>query len=106
MRRCLSRALVASILVLASSISASAGERYALIVSGASGGPPYLEQYSRWANELSRVLRERMKFVPANVVVLEEAGRGADRCDRCERASRHQRVPAAHDVERSPAGRA
>ena len=44
MRRCLSRTLVASILVLASSISASAGERYALIVSGASGGPPYLEQ--------------------------------------------------------------
>jgi hypothetical protein len=77
MRRCLSRTLVASILVLASSISASAGERYALIVSGASGGPPYLEQYSRWANDLSRVLRERMKFVPGNVVVLEEAGQGA-----------------------------
>ena len=77
MRRCLSRTLVASILVLASSIVASAGERYALIVSGASGGPPYLEQYSRWANELSRVLRERMKFVPGNVVVLEEAGQGA-----------------------------
>ena len=47
MRRCLSRTLVASILVLVSSISVSAGERYALIVSGASGGPPYLEQVPR-----------------------------------------------------------
>jgi hypothetical protein len=72
----LARALVVSMLVLASATSASAGERYALIVSGATGGPPYLEQYSRWAAELSRVLRERMKLAPADVVVLEEAGQG------------------------------
>jgi hypothetical protein len=73
----LSRALVVVFLVLASGLSASAGERYAVIVSGASGGPPYLEQYSRWSAQLSRVLVERMKFVPSNVVVLEEAGQGS-----------------------------
>jgi hypothetical protein len=77
MRPVLSRALAVVVLVLASSMPAAARERYALIVSGASGGPPYSEQYSRWAADLSRVLRERMKFVPANVVVLEEAGEGS-----------------------------
>jgi hypothetical protein len=67
---------IAALLLLMSSAPAAAGERYALIVSGASGGPPYVEQYSRWAADLSRVLLERMKFVPANVVVLGEDGQG------------------------------
>jgi hypothetical protein len=67
---------VAGLVLLASSRPAMAQERYALIVSGASGGPPYAEQYARWTADLSRVLLERLKFVPANVVVLEEEGKG------------------------------
>ena len=31
-------------------------------MSGASGGPPYAEQYAAWADDLSRMLRERMKL--------------------------------------------
>jgi len=56
---------------------AGAQERYALVVSGASGGPAYAEQYGVWADDLARILRERMKFAPANVTVLEEEGSAA-----------------------------
>jgi hypothetical protein len=65
---------VAALLLLMPTTPARAVARYALIVSGASGGPPYAEQYSRWAGDLSRVLVDRMKFVPSNVVVLKEGG--------------------------------
>ena len=68
--------LLAAIVVTASGTTAAAGERYALIVSGASGGPPYVEQYRRWTADLSRVLIERMRFAPANVVVLQEGPEG------------------------------
>jgi hypothetical protein len=70
------RSLAAVIVVLLVAVPVGARERYALIVSGASGGPPYAERYSRWAGDLTRVLRDRLKFVPANVVVLQEAGEG------------------------------
>jgi hypothetical protein len=39
-----------------------AAERYAVIVAGASGGPEYAEQYSRWTRELSEVLVDRLKL--------------------------------------------
>ena len=78
MRPWLARAaILASVLLPAASTPAVAQERYALIVSGASGGPPYADQYARWTADLSRVLLERMKFVPANLVVLEEGGEAA-----------------------------
>jgi hypothetical protein len=69
-------ALLVASAVLAFSTPVLAGQRYALIVSGASGGPPYQEQYSRWAADLSRVLIERMRFPPSNVVVLRETESG------------------------------
>jgi hypothetical protein len=67
--------VVAGLVLLATSTPAlaRAGERYALIVSGATGGPPYVEQYARWTADLSRVLLERMKLAPANLVVLQES---------------------------------
>jgi hypothetical protein len=64
-------------LVAVPAVPAAAQQRYALVVSGASGGPPYAEQYARWAADLSRVLTEGMKLDRANVVVLQE-GSGAD----------------------------
>jgi hypothetical protein len=59
-------------LVLGGAATLAAQERFALVVSGASGGPPYAEQYASWADDLSRILRERMKLAPHNVVVLQE----------------------------------
>ena len=58
-------------------VNVAAQERYALIVSGSSGGPPYAERYAAWADDLSRILRERMKLAPDHVAVLEEEGEPA-----------------------------
>ena len=52
--------------------TAAARERYALIVTGASGGAEYVQQYARWSQALSRTLVERLKFEPAHVAVLSE----------------------------------
>jgi hypothetical protein len=50
--------------------SAYAGERYALIVSGASGGPEYAEQYARWTHDLSAILVDRMRIAREHLQVL------------------------------------
>lgn len=52
---------------------ASAEERYALIVSGATGGAGYEQQYARWTGAFTEVLVGPMKFDPAHVTVLSEA---------------------------------
>jgi hypothetical protein len=62
--------LAAGVLVAAG--PASADQRYALIVSGAAGGPNYVEQYARWAETLSKVLIEHMKLQPSNVQLLAD----------------------------------
>lgn len=65
-----------SVLFVALSIlvggSAVAGERYALIVSGASGGEKYAEQQQKWRDELAAALRNTFVFSEANVVTLAE----------------------------------
>jgi hypothetical protein len=57
---------------LAVTASAAAQQRYAVIVSGATGGPPYAEQYGKWTESLSQTLVQEMKFDPAHVTVLSE----------------------------------
>jgi hypothetical protein len=57
---------------LATALPAAAGDRYALIVSGASGGPEYAAQYTAWTRDLSAVLVERMKFDREHVTVLSD----------------------------------
>jgi hypothetical protein len=64
--------VVALALLLVSWRTASAGDRHALIVAGASGGPEYAEQYARWSRELSGVLSGRMKLPPDRITVLTD----------------------------------
>ena len=54
-------------------VPATAEERYALIVSGAAGGPMYAQQYSLWTQALTRTLIERFDFDPAHVTVLSDS---------------------------------
>ncbi len=68
-RACLGAA--AAILLHAAS-AAAAGQRFALIVTGASGGPEYVAQYDRWSSDLARSLIENLKFDPALVTVLTD----------------------------------
>jgi hypothetical protein len=69
--------LFAGVVVLAivagAPAAASAQQRFALIVSGAAGGPPYSEQYGQWSEALRKALLERMRLDPRRVTVLGEA---------------------------------
>jgi hypothetical protein len=52
---------------------AFAGERYALIVSGAAGGDQYAEKYTAWRTAITTTLLEKFKYPPDRVVVLADA---------------------------------
>ena len=63
------------LLVLVSLLSSSPAlgqQRYALIVTGATGGPLYAVQYREWSEWLSKALLERLKFDPTHVITLSE----------------------------------
>ena len=64
--------IVATALTLILSSAATAQERHALIVTGATGGAVYAVQYREWAERLSSLLIDQLKFAPANVVTLSE----------------------------------
>ena len=49
-----------------------AENRYALVVSGATGGQEYVAQYARWSADLAKTLVEALQFDPARVTVLSE----------------------------------
>lgn len=61
------------LLVLAVATVASAQQRLALIVTGATGGPLYAAQYREWSETLAKTLIEALKFDAARVVSLSEA---------------------------------
>src|SRR5262245_14973923 len=61
---------------------AAAAERYALVVSGASGGEKYAENQKKWIAELQSTLREKLSFPPAQLTVLAEGGGQPDNATR------------------------
>jgi hypothetical protein len=50
--------------------TAEAQQRFALIVSGASGGEEYVEQYAAWRGTFERTLTERLEFDPSKITIL------------------------------------
>ena len=65
--------VAATLAVLCTQIAtAGAGERYALIVAGASGGQEYAVQYAAWTRDLAAVLGERMKIDREHLKVLTD----------------------------------
>ena len=71
-RRTIAGAAFALACLLGGAAGAAAGDRYVLIVAGASGGPEYAEQYTRWSSELVTVLSGRMKIPADRIVVLSD----------------------------------
>ena len=69
--------LAAAAVILLHASSAAAGQRFALIVSGASGGPEYVAQYDRWSSDLAKSLIENLKVEPALVTVLADTTQSA-----------------------------
>jgi hypothetical protein len=51
---------------------AKAGERYALIVTGASGGDTYAQKYDRWRASFLATLRDKFGYRPERLLVLAE----------------------------------
>lgn len=70
-RRGLFAGLTALLLCLVAADGAAA-ERYAVIVTGASGGPQYAEKYDRWRAAIAAVLSEKHGYPPDHVVMLGE----------------------------------
>lgn len=66
-------------LLLSGDATAAAGERYALIVAGVSGGEKYATQHEQWRSDLVDALRNTFVFAEANVVSLAESGPNASK---------------------------
>lgn len=65
----------AALLVILPSL-AFAGERYAVIISGAAGGEKYVAQQQKWRSDLAGTLTTVFAFPESNVVVLAEESAG------------------------------
>ena len=74
MKRLTAVAAMVAAMLFAPRIAADAlaEERFALIVTGATGGALYAAQYREWSESLAKTLIERMKFAPDHVVSLSE----------------------------------
>jgi hypothetical protein len=64
--------IAALLLTLTVASDAAAGERYAVIVTGASGGEAYATKYTRWRTALTTTLRETFKYAPDRILLLGE----------------------------------
>ena len=47
-------------------------ERYAVVISGASGGQKYADNYEQWRATLAKALKDKLGFKAENVIVLSE----------------------------------
>jgi hypothetical protein len=66
--------LVLLVLQVLQPASASASERYALIVTGATGEAGYADQYAQWRQAASVALIEKLAFEPSRIQMLFEGG--------------------------------
>src|SRR3954471_9291935 len=77
--RAVASAVFASAFLTIFAVSASAGERYALVITGASGGEQYAKKYDAWRAAFTTTLREKFHYAPERMIVLgESAGDGVD----------------------------
>jgi len=65
-------ALAVAALAIVDGGPALADDRFALIVTGASGGPPYAEKYDAWRRSLVATLRDKFGYADQHLIVLAE----------------------------------
>ncbi len=65
-------AVVAACVLVVTAQAATAGERYAVVVTGASGGPQYAQKYAAWRASFLKTLRDRFGYPDDHVMVLAE----------------------------------
>ena len=61
-----------ALLILCASGTIHAGERYALVVTGASGGPQYAERYDEWRSSFAQLLQGKLGYPEDHVMLLGE----------------------------------
>jgi hypothetical protein len=75
--------LAAFAFLTGSAARATAGERYALIVTGASGGEAYAQKYAKWRTAFVETLHGKFHYDPQRLIVLAEtAGEGVQTATR------------------------
>ena len=92
--------LAAVAIICATAVPASAGERYALVVTGATGGQQYAQQYDAWRKSFVTILRDTWNYPDDHVFVLAETeGDGVAQAtrDNVRRALSEIRAKAAKD---------
>jgi hypothetical protein len=63
--------------------SAFAGDRYALVITGASGGDAYAQKYTAWRVAFTATLRDKFHYAPDRIIVLgENEGDGVQKATR------------------------
>ena len=65
-------ALAAALLLSFESL-AFAGEKYAVVISGAAGGDAYAQKYAKWRTSFTELLRTKFEYPPERVIVLAES---------------------------------
>ena len=70
-RRC-AQITMAILLVFSVVAQAAAGDRYALVITGASGGDTYAQKYAKWRAAFVATLREKFHYDPQRLLVLAE----------------------------------
>jgi hypothetical protein len=81
-RVCFAALIVCAALLLPAA-RASAGERYALVITGASGGEVYAKKYTKWRSDFIQTLGEKFHYDPQRIIVLAEtADEGAQKATR------------------------
>src|SRR6185503_17811227 len=70
------RVFAACLVVSAAPSPASAADRYALIVTGASGGPQYAQKYETWRTSFVETLTSKFGYPEDRIIVLGEVAEG------------------------------
>ena len=71
--RLLGRSALAIFVTLAGATASTAGERYAMVVTGASGGDAYAQKYDQWRATFVSTLREKFGYGADRLRILAEA---------------------------------
>jgi hypothetical protein len=66
--------LLVTVLLFVVSHNAFAGDKYAVLITGASGGEAYAQKYDKWRASFTDLLREKFGYSPERLVVLTESG--------------------------------
>jgi hypothetical protein len=66
------RGLATLVALLTLGSTAHAGERYALIITGAAGGEQYAAKYTQWRTALTATLRDTFNYAPERILLLAE----------------------------------